>query len=457
MPALQQAKEKAQWEDEMKGITKPGVVAVIAIAIIALGIAVVVGCGRKEEAGKAKEPEQGKTELTLFTWTREDEMAVNQQLLKEFEAQNPGIAVQIINVPGSGEAMAKLHTMTAGGQPPDVASIHGAFYYSFADAGALTDLEPLAKGDKDFKLEDFNPRIVDMCRWKGKLFSLPRYTSIYAMFYNKDMFDAAGVKYPQGEWTWDDYLKTVKALTQAGAGGQPGQYGCYIDFWGARLYPWLWQNGADLMDAKRERMTLDTPEAIEALQYIVDLRLKHKVTPQPTPGDKTEGIDLFATGKVATYISGPWDVGDLKKRATFRWDVWHLPKKKVRATMLGTENYAVMAGTKHPTEAWALYRFLLSPHAQQVMAEKMEKMPSRTSVLKGTYEQAKVAYNRKVFVDALDYAQPPPNIPEWDKVQGRLQELLDLVYIGNKTVPDGAREATAVVNRTLGEMRGKGK
>ena len=115
------------------------------------------------------------------------------------------------------------------------------------------------------------------------------------------------------------------------------------------------------------------------------------------------------------------------------------------------------AGTKHPQEAWALYRFLLSPHAQQVMADRMEKMPSRTSVLKGTYEQAKVAYNRKVFGDALDYAKPPPNIPEWDKVQHLLQEQLDLVYIGKKTVADGARDATAAVNRTLEQMRAKGK
>ncbi len=431
-------------------------IGIIAVVVVVLAV---VGCGRKEEAGKEKGTSQAKVELSLFTWTREDEMAVNQELLKEFEAQNPTVSVQIINVPGSGEAMAKLHTMTAGGAPPDVASLHGAFYYSFAESGALADLEPLAKEDKEFNLADFNPRIVEMCQWHGKLFSLPRYTSIYAMFYNKDMFDAAGVRYPsqQGEWTWDGYLKAVKAMTQAGTGGQQGQFGCYIDFWGARLYPWLWQNGADLMDAQREKVTLDTPQAVEALGFLVDLRRKYKVTPEPTPGEKNEGLDMFATGKVATYMSGPWDVGDLRKRATFAWDVWHLPKKKVRATMLGTENYAILAGSKHPQEAWMLYRFLLSPHAQQVMAERMEKMPSRTSVLKGTYEQAKVAYNRKVFVDALDYAKPPPNIPEWDKVQHLLQEQLDLVYIGKKTVADGARDATAAVNSTLEQMRAKGR
>ncbi len=418
------------------------------------------GCGRPAPdtappggATAPPTPASG-VELALFTWVREDELAVNQELVRAFEQEHPGISVRIINISGSAEPMAKLHTMTAGGEPPDVASLHGAFFYSFADSGALRDLEPFIREDRTFDLADFDPRIVEMCRWKGKLYSLPRYTSIYAMFYNRDLFDAAGLPYPdkQGEWTWGDYLKTVKALTISGE-GQARQYGCYLDFWGARIYPWLWQNGADLMDAGRQRLTLDTPEAADAIRFVVDLRRKHGVTPEPTPGERNEGLDMFAQGRAATYISGPWDVREVNRRANFRWDVWHLPRKKTRATMLGTENYAVMAGTKHPKEAWELFRFLLSPRSQQTMAERQEKMPSRLSVLRGAYLTQTVGYNRKVFVDALEYAQPPPNIPEWDKVSHLIQEQLDLIWIGKKPVEQGLRDATAKVNRMLEQLR----
>jgi multiple sugar transport system substrate-binding protein len=135
--------------------------------------------------------------------------------------------------------------------------------------------------------------------------------------------------------------------------------------------------------------------------------------------------------------------------------VWHLPKKRKRATMLGTENYAVMAGSKHPQQAWELLKFLLSPHAQEVMAAEQEKMPARLSVLRGAYLQAHAGYNRRVFVEALQYAQPPPNIPEWDKMQHLIQEELDLIWIGKKPVQQGLLDASAKGNRALAELRGK--
>lgn len=425
------------------------------IASLALG-----GCGRRAEevapiAQPMQKPGQEGIELTLFTWTREDELAVNQELIQEFEAQHPGVRVRILNISGSYEAMAKLHTMVAGGEPPDVASLHGAFYLSFASSGALHELDSFIANDPDFDLADFHPRLLELCRWNNKLYSLPRYTSLYALFYNKDMFDAGGVPYPseQGEWTWDQYLDTVRKLTQDLDGdGRPDQWGCYIDFWQARIYPWVWQNGGRLMDDERRHLLLDQPEAVEALQFLVDLRHKYNVTPPPTPGEKNEGLELFVQGRVATYLSGPWDVGELNRRAQFKWDVWHLPKKKRRATMLGTENYAMMAGTRHPKQAWELFKFLLGRHSQEVMAQRQEKMPSRLSVLKGAYSEADVGYNRRVFVEALDYAQLPPDIPEWDKVQHLLQEELDLIWIGRKTVRQGLADAVKKVNRVLEQM-----
>lgn len=423
------------------------------------------GCARPQVPGQPAAGTQpgtrpsAKIELTLFTWTREDESAVNQELVRAFEQSHPDVAVRIINVPGSAEAMAKLHTMTAGGEPPDVASLHGAFYYSFADSGALAALDEFIAQDKTFDLSDFNPRIVEMCRWKGKLYSLPRYTSIYALFYNKDAFDAAGVPYPSQhkDWTWDAYLKAARKLTRPATAGRPAQWGCYLDFWGSRIYPWLWQNGADLMDAARTKVILDTPQAAEAIRFLVDLRRKYKVTPEPTPGERNEGLDMFCQGRVAMYMSGPWDVREISRRATFRWDVWHLPRKKTAATMLGTENYVIMAGTKHPKQAWELFKFLLSPSSQELMAARQEKMPSRLSVLMGAYLAQKVSYNRKVFVDALDYSRPPPNIPEWDKVAHHIQEQLDLIWTGQVPVEEGLRTATAKVNKMLADLRASKK
>ena len=226
--------------------------------------AVLTGCvervhegrrARRRAAGAINEPtpapaSAGKTEVRLFTWTPVDELSVNQELVKEFESQHPEISVEIVNVPGSQNPMQKLETMFAAKNAPDVISIHGAFYIGFAEALVLEDLGKFAESDADFALADFHPRLVDLCRYEGALYSLPRYTSVYSLFYNKDAVRCRGLVRPgSGSWTWNDYLKTAKALTRDLDGdGTPDQWGCVIDFWGARLYPWLWSNDADLMD-----------------------------------------------------------------------------------------------------------------------------------------------------------------------------------------------------------------
>jgi len=396
-------------------------------------------------------------ELELYTWTETDELEVNRELIKQFEADHPGIKVNLVNISGSREAMQKLETKMAAKDGPDVMSLHGAYYVGFADAGVLADLEEFARDDADFGLSDFHPRLVEMCRYQGKLFSLPRYTSIYSLFYNKALFDAEGIPYPGkgSSWTWDDYLKACKAITKDTNGdGKPDQWGCMIDFWGARLYPWLWANDANLMDDKLEKCTMDSQEAVETLQFLADLRLKYKVAPKSTSTERNEGLNAFARGNVGMYMSGPWDIQTLDEAENLKWDVAPMPTKKTKATMLGTENYGIYAQTKYPKEAWALFNYLLSAKSQAAMSDQLGKMPSRVSVLQGAYAKGKVNYNRQVYVDAVEYAQQPPNIPEYSQVQDILQAELDRIWIGAVSVKDGLRVATDKVNKKLAELRG---
>ena len=181
------------------------------------------GCGRTppEQAGPAT--------ITLFTWTRPSELAVNQNLCAQFEAEHPSIRVEIINEPGD-RAMDKLQAMIAAGNPPDVMSIHGAFFIPLAAKGALLDLDPLIRADAGFDLGDFYPELVELCRYQGRLYSLPRYTSVYVLFYNKDLLDAAGVSYPDESWTWDDYLAAARKLTVQSSDPDRRRFGCVIDF-----------------------------------------------------------------------------------------------------------------------------------------------------------------------------------------------------------------------------------
>lgn len=418
-------------------------------AVLCVGAALALaGCG-----GGSKATGRQPLKLTLFTWTRPAELAANQALCEEFERTHPGIEVEVINEPGD-RAMDKLQAMVAAGNPPDVMSIHGAMFIPMAAKGALMDLEPYIARDPSFNLDDFYPRLVETCRYQGKLYSLPRYTSVYVLFYNKDLFDAAGLSYPDEQWTWDDYLAAARKLTVQDADPERRRMGCVIDFWGARIYPWVWANGGEILDRSRRVCLLDRPEAQEALQFLVDLRHKWRVCPPTTQAERRQNIAMFTGGKVGMLMTGAWDVQTMKEAKGLRWDVAPMPKKKRHATMLGTENYAIAAATKHPQEAWELFAFLLGPKAQETMATKLEKQPSRISVANGPYLKQQAGYNRKVFVDALDYAREAPNIPEWDRVSHFIQEQLDLMWMGKVSVEEGTRKAARQVTEALQQSKG---
>ena len=405
-----------------------------------LVVALLAGCGGGSSSGKQR--------LVLYTWTPPDELALNQRLVKEFEAQHPDLQVNLINEP-SQRAMDKLEGMIAAGKPPDVMSIHGAYFVPFAAKGALLDLEPHLRRDREFNLADFYPGLLELCRYRGQLYSLPRYASVYALFYNRDLFDQAGISYPDASWTWDTYLQAARKLTVRSDNPARARYGCAIDFWGARIYPWVWANGGRLIDLGTMTCTADSPAAQEALQFLVDLRRKWEVAPEIDQSDHRITKELFKAGRVAMFMSGAWDVQVLKSATTLNWDVAPLPKRKVRATLLGTENYGISARTRHPEAAWQLMRFLLSPQTQALMGTRLEKQPSRRSVAEGPYLKQPSGYNRRVFVDAVSYGLMAPNIPEWDRVSRHLQEQLDLIWTGKVSVAEGTRVAADRVTKAL--------
>ena len=208
---------------------------------------------------------------------------------------------------------------------------------------------------------------------------------------------------------------------------------------------------------KAARMMFSGGLAGKALGFVRDLRWKYHLAPASNSASHNEGLNMFMQGKIGMYITGPWDVQTLKKKPELKWEVAPLPVKQRAATLLGTENYAISAASKHPQEAWELYKFLLSARSQEFMAAQLEKMPSRRSVAEGPYLRQPAHYSRKVFVDALSYALPAPNIPEWDEVSHPLQEQMDLIWVGKKTAEQGLRDATKGMNESLAKIRaGKG-
>lgn len=422
--------------------TRPWARALIAVALTAA----MAGCARGPEAGRRSQV------LSLFTWVPPAEMAVNQRLIHEFERSHPQVKVRMLNEPG-GRAMDKLQASIAAGNAPDVMSVHGAFFIPLAAEGAFLPLDPLIKSDPTFDLADFYPQLVRLCRYKGTLYSLPRYTSVYVLFYNKALFEAAGIKYPDASWTWDDFLSAARALTRRSGDPSRRQFGCVVDVWSARTFPWIWQNGGEIVDRSGKTCLVDQPEAVGALQFLMDLRRKWRVTPTLTQTDFRETKEWFKAGRVGMFMSGAWDIQVFKQAPAFRWEVAPLPKKKTRATLLGMENYCISSSTRRQKLAWELFKFLLSRHAQAVMATQLDKQPSRRSVTQHVYLKQKVHYDRRVLVEALEYGRQAPNLPAWTKAEHYLREQLERMWQGEISVEQGARLAAQLVSQELSRTK----
>ncbi len=405
----------------------------IVSGIILIGI--LAGCGGEKNI------------LTFFTWTPYEEYTVNQELIKKFNKNYPEIKIKHIN-DSSSRAMDKLQTMFAAGTPPDVMSIHGAYYIPLASKNALFDLDSLINSDEEFNLAGFYPILIDACRYKKVLYSIPRFTSVYVLFYNKDLFQQEGLSFPDKTWTWDDYLQAAIKLTKdTDNNGITDQYGCMIDFWGARLYPWIWQNNGKLFNPNRTRCLVDREPAIQAVRFLVDLQYKYKVTPRTLPQEYKSNVEMFSMGKVGMFISGAWEIQNLKS-SHLEWDIAPLPKRKQHATILGMENYAIAGTTKYPEEAWLFFKFLLSAESQKFMADRLEKQPSLISIAK-EYVKSNTGYNRRVLVDALQYAKQCPNIPQWSEVSHFWQDELDLIWVGKKSPDRGLSDAAKKINEVL--------
>jgi len=388
-----------------------------------------------------------KQKITFFTWVPFNEYKINQELIQEFQKIYPDIEIQYINVP-SANAMRKLQIMFTAGTPPDVMSIHGAFFIQFAAKGMLLPLDDMINKSKILKISDFYPKVIEGCKYKDILYSLPRYTSVYILFYNKTLFDKEKLPYPDYTWTWKEFLDASIKLTKRNSEGLIEQYGYFIDFWGSRIYPWIWQNDGKTYDLKNNICLLNDKNTIEAIQFLVDLKFKYNVTPLALPIESKTNVEMFRVGKVGMFLSGVWEIQNLKTEKKFEWDIAPLPKNKKRATMLGMENYAISSRTKNKEISFKFLEFLLSEKQQLIMAERLDKQPSLISAGK-KFIKMKKGYNTKVLIDAIEYGIIPPNLEQYNEVESILQRQLDLIWLGKTNVKDGLETATKKINAIL--------
>ena len=388
--------------------------------------------------------------LRMVVWGTAADQKTWKEKFSEFYREHPNIRVRFEFTPWE-RTFDKLLISTAGGKAPDATIVSSVWFVPCASKGLLADLGPFVENDKEFDIEDFYPAAVNgWGKYKGTLYAIPAGIDIYAMYYNKTMFDKFEVPYPDETWDWDEYLQAAKKLTRDLDGdGKLDQWGTTQNMW----HTYVWQNGGDIINEDGTKCLLDRPEAYEGLQFMADLRNKYHVS--PTAADLADILsrDLFMNGMIGMYFSGSWEVPLHFEEAIrdFEYDVAPIPKGRRRAAFFGGASYAVLRGSKHKAEAWELVKFMVRKEALRERAIREQVVPSRISVAesKAFLHLEGPPKHRKVFLDAIEYGRTRPAVPCSREMDDIIWNEINLVLLGKKTAKESCKKVAPIVNDLL--------
>ena len=306
--------------------------------------------------------------VRVGSWDGADGLIPWNDAITSFEVAYPGVKVQLESVPqGYGD---KLLAEFASGTAPDVFQVGDGDVAKFAAQGVFEPLDPYISGEKGSVPLDtsvFYPAIANVGKVDGTTYLFTKDYSPLTVYYNKDLFDAAGVAYPTEGWTQADFLDAAQKLTVKDASGNITQWGAMIpDGWGDWVWdrgilPIIYQYGGDIMspDGKKASGYLDSDATVAALQWYTDLFTKYKVAPTKADVAALSGQDLFATGKVAMMWSGVWNIGGYQKNnPDLHFGMAGLPQGKQPGNSICWAGFALYNKSQNKDAAWAFLRWI---------------------------------------------------------------------------------------------------
>ncbi|MGN9778010.1 ABC transporter substrate-binding protein [Micromonospora sp. H33] len=385
--------------------------------------------------------------ITVVLFGDAEEVAGYRTLVAGFTEANPDVDVTLSPVATQDELMARLTTSFAGGRPPDVFLLNYRRYGQFAAQGAIEPVQSYLDTSTAIRESDFSPRALDAFRFDGKaLTCLPQNLSSLVVYWNADLFRAAGLAAPAAGWTWDDFLAAAKALTR------DGRYGVGVQPSIARLAPFVWSNRGELVDdpTRPSALTLrGDPAAREAVDWFLDLQLRHRVVP-PDAEEQSESSEArFLRGTLGMYLSSRVAVPTLRTIDGFTWDAAPLPVAPggVPASILHSDAYCMSAGLPDHRPAWRFIEYAMGAAGQRTLAESGRTVPSRLDVAGSPafLDPAKPPRSSRVYLDAEPHLRATPRTATWARVEKETDSLLEEVFYGRVGREEGLRRLEETV------------
>jgi multiple sugar transport system substrate-binding protein len=384
------------------------------------------------------------------------ELAAFQSVVDGFKTAQPDATVNVIHVPAQGDHMTKLSAAFASGSPPDVFIINYRRYGQLASKGVIEPAGPLMQKSGVLQESDYYPQSLDAFRYQGTLMCVPQNISNLEVYYNKDLFAANNVAEPTADWTWDDFLAAAQAMTRDTNGdGTMDTHGLGVEPQLIRLAPFVWANGGDIVDNpdKPTKLTLDTPEAREALQWFVDLQRSYKVTPNEAEAKSEDVESRFMNGRIGMVLASRASTPSFREIEGFEWDVAPLPMKKEKSTILHSDAYCIASASKNKDLAWAFVEYAQGPDGQTRAAKLGRTVPSRKDIAQSEafLDPTQAPASSQVFLDMIPHMQLVPIISTWPQVEGVVNEELERAFYGVITVDEAINLSIEQTNKLFAD------
>ncbi|MFD6563630.1 ABC transporter substrate-binding protein [Micromonospora profundi] len=405
----------------------------VVTAVLLLGYA--AGCGAGDRAADRKG-------ITVVLFGDAEEIAGYRDLVAAFEKAHPDVPVNLSPVATQDDLMARLTTSFAGGQPPDVFLLNYRRYGQFAAQQAIEPAQGYLDRSTTLKESDFSPRALDAFRFDGKtLTCLPQNMSSLVVYYNADLFARAGVPLPEAGWTWDDFLAAAQAMTG------DGTYGAGVEPSLPRLAPFVWSNRGELVDNPDKPTTLTltgNPASRTAVDWFLDLQLKHGVVPPDAEEESESSESRFLRGKLGMYLNSRVAVPTLRTIDNFTWDAAPLPTAPggVPASILHSDAYCMSAGLSDHDRAWRFIEFAMGGQGQRILAGSGRTVPSRLDVANSPdfLNPQQPPRSSQVYLDAEPHLRTTPRTGTWSRVEREGGGLLEEVFYGRVEREKGLRQ-----------------
>ena len=360
------------------------------------------------------------------------EIVAYRELIAAYEAKHPGQRVELIPVGKQADHMAKLSTAFAAGNPPDLFILNFRRFGQFAGRGALAPLGPIMTADGRYKAEEFYPQAVEAFEFRGTQYCLPQNVSSLVVYYNRALFQAAGVEEPKDDWRFQDMVQMAQKLRRDTDGdGKTDVWGVAVQPSLIRIAPFIWGMKGALVDDLRQPslLRLDGGNAVHAMAMVKSLVSDLRVAPGQAETYSEDPDSRFARGGLAMLFQSrryAATLRDLGEKAP-DWDVAPFPLMREPVGVLHADAYCMAAKAAQPVAAQQFVEYALSAEGQALLAKSGRTVPSRISVATSPafLDPVLPPKRAQVFLDAIPHLRRTPNTARWHEVETMADVLLD--------------------------------